>query len=55
MITEGQRGLRVTPISPADLEDVTELHITLELQALHMKSFSKFCVSKWVFELKIER
>ena len=34
VITEGQRGFRVTPISPADLEDVTELRITLELKAL---------------------
>lgn len=34
VITEGQRGFRVSPISPEDLEDVTELRVTLELKAL---------------------
>lgn len=34
VVTEGQRGFRVSPISPEDLEDVTELRITLELKAL---------------------
>lgn len=34
VLMEGQRGFRVSPISPADLEDVTELRITLELKAL---------------------
>lgn len=31
---EGQRGFRVAPMSIDDLEDITELRITLELQAL---------------------
>lgn len=34
VITEGQRGFRVSPISPEDLDDVTELRVTLELKAL---------------------
>ncbi|EIJ36753.1 GntR family transcriptional regulator [Thiothrix nivea] len=34
VLMEGQRGFRVSPISPEDLEDVTELRITLELKAL---------------------
>ncbi len=34
VITEGQRGFRVSPISPDDLDDVTELRVTLELKAL---------------------
>lgn len=34
VLTEGQRGFQVSPISPEDLEDVTELRVTLELQAL---------------------
>lgn len=34
VVAEGQRGFRVTPISPEDLEDVTELRVTLELKAL---------------------
>lgn len=34
VVTEGQRGFRVAPISAADLEDVTELRLTLELKAL---------------------
>ena len=40
VITEGQRGFRVTPISPEDLEDVTDLRITLELQALRKSLLS---------------
>lgn len=32
--TEGQRGFRVTALSIADLDDITELRITLELKAL---------------------
>lgn len=34
VITEGQRGFRVSPTSLQDLADVTELRITLELKAL---------------------
>lgn len=34
VITEGQRGFRVSPTSAEDLDDVTELRITLELKAL---------------------
>lgn len=34
VITEGQRGFRVSPTSAADLDDVTELRIMLELKAL---------------------
>lgn len=34
VITEGQRGFRVSPISPEDLDDVTELRVTMELKAL---------------------
>lgn len=34
VITEGQRGFRVSPISPEDLDDVTELRVTIELKAL---------------------
>lgn len=34
VITEGQRGFRVSPTSVEDLDDVTELRITLELKAL---------------------
>lgn len=34
VVAEGQRGFRVTPISPEDLDDVTEIRIMLELQAL---------------------
>lgn len=34
VITEGQRGFRVSPISPEDLDDVTELRVMVELKAL---------------------
>ena len=34
VITEGQRGFRVSPTSASDLDDVTELRIMLELKAL---------------------
>lgn len=34
VLMEGQRGFRVSPISPEDLDDVTELRIMLELKAL---------------------
>lgn len=34
VITEGQRGFRVAPISPQDLDDITDLRLTLELKAL---------------------
>jgi len=34
VITEGQRGFRVAPISVEDLTDITEMRITLELKAL---------------------
>ena len=34
VITEGQRGFRVSPISPDDLDDVTELRVMMELKAL---------------------
>ncbi|MCB1757308.1 MAG: GntR family transcriptional regulator [Gammaproteobacteria bacterium] len=32
---EGQRGFRVSPISVADLKEITDLRIMLELRALH--------------------
>ncbi|MES9878720.1 MAG: FCD domain-containing protein [Candidatus Sedimenticola sp. 1PA] len=34
VVMEGQRGFRVAPISLSDLDDVTEMRITLELKAL---------------------
>lgn len=34
VVTEGQRGFRVAPISLADLNDVTDLRVMLELKAL---------------------
>lgn len=34
VVTEGQRGFRVSPISAEDLDDITELRVTLELKAL---------------------
>ena len=34
VVTAGQRGFRVAPISVQDLDDVTELRVTLELKAL---------------------
>jgi len=34
VITEGQRGFRVAPVSIEDLTDITEMRITLELKAL---------------------
>ncbi|MDR2011577.1 MAG: GntR family transcriptional regulator [Rhodanobacter sp.] len=34
VVAEGQRGFRVTPMSIADLEDVTQLRILIEVDAL---------------------
>ncbi len=34
VMTEGQRGFKVAPISADDLADITEMRITLELKAL---------------------
>lgn len=36
VMTEGQRGFRVTPISLADLEDVTNTRVMLETEALRL-------------------
>lgn len=34
VVTEGQRGFKVAPISAEDLADITEMRVTLELKAL---------------------